>query len=109
MDLLLMENKWVILLALECLAWSATAFMLYARYNMQSRFWFRAASIMLVVTGVIPQVLLGLLNFWRTKEVDLFTLVIVGLILYGLTIGKKHIQQLDRWAQKKFSDKSGNN
>lgn len=99
----LIENKWIILLILEIFAWSATGFMFYARYKMQSSFWFRLASVMLVLTGVIPQVLLGVLNFVATKEIDLFTLVIVLLIMYGCTIGKKHIRKLDKWVQKKFS------
>jgi len=100
---LIMENKWTLLLILEFFAWSATFFMFYARYKMQSQFWFKIASAILVLTGVIPQVLLGVVNFVATKEIDLFTLVIVLLIIYGLTIGKKHVKKLDSWAQKKFS------
>jgi len=100
---LIMENKWAILLILEVFAWSATFFMLYARYKMQSPFWFKIASALLVLTGVIPQVFLGVVNFVATKEIDLFTIVIVLLIIYGLTIGKKHVKKLDSWAQKKFS------
>ena len=99
----IIENRWIILLILEIFAWSATVFMFYARYKMQSSFWFRLASVMLVLTGVIPQVLLGVLNFAATKEIDLFTLIIVLLIIYGCTLGKKHIQKLDNWIQKKFS------
>ncbi|WP_378956144.1 hypothetical protein [Pelosinus sp. sgz500959] len=100
---LIMENKWAILLILEFFAWSATMFMFYARYKMQSQFWFKVASMILVLTGVIPQVLLGVVNFVATKEIDLFTLVIVLLIVYGITIGKKHVQKLDVWAKKRFS------
>ena len=99
----IMENKWSILLVLEFFAWSVTTFMFYARYKMQSQFWFKVASIILILTGVIPQVLLGVENFVATKEIDLFTLVIVLLIVYGFTIGKKYVQKLDVWAQKKFS------
>ena len=51
------ENKWLILLVLEVFAWSATFFMLYARYKMQSDFWFKAASAMLIMTGFVPQIL----------------------------------------------------
>ncbi|GMA98114.1 hypothetical protein PIPA1_09140 [Pelosinus sp. IPA-1] len=100
---LIMENKWAILIILEFFAWSATIFIFYARYKMQSQFWLKVASTILVLTGVIPQVLLGIVNFVVTEEIDLFTLTIVLLIVYGLTIGKKHIQKLDSWAQKKFS------
>ncbi|WP_371373709.1 hypothetical protein [Sporomusa aerivorans] len=98
----IMANKWAILLILEIFAWSFTVFMFYARYKMQSSFWFKLASAMLVLTGVIPQVLLGVLNFAATKEMDLFSLVLVLLILYGCTIGRKHVQKLDSWVQKNF-------
>ena len=98
----IMENKWTILLIFEFFAWSATMFMFYARYKMKSQLWFKVASVILVLTGVLPQVLLGVVNFVATKEIDLFTLVIVLLIVYGFTIGKKHVQKLDVWAQKKF-------
>ncbi|MDF2500491.1 MAG: hypothetical protein K0Q77_1205 [Anaerosporomusa subterranea] len=99
----IIENKWAVLLVLEFFAWSATIFMFYARYKMKSQLWFKVASAILVLTGVIPQVLLGVVNFAATKEMDFFTLVIILLIVYGCTIGKKHVQKLDAWAQKKFS------
>ena len=100
-----MENKWGVLLTLEFLAWSVTVFMFYARYKMQSSFWFKAASVMLLFTGVIPQVLLGIVNYIANREVDLFTLVVGCLIIYGLTIGKGHIKRIDAWAKIKFSKK----
>ncbi|QJW45403.1 hypothetical protein HA075_05995 [bacterium BFN5] len=99
-------NKWLILMVLEMLAWVATLFLLYARYQMKSRIWFRVATGLVLVTGVIPQVTLGIVNYTATQEVDLFTLVIVVLIIYGMTLGKKQIKQLDAWAQKKFSEQS---
>ena len=98
----IIDNKWGILIVFEILAWSATFFLLYARYKMQSSFWFKIASVLVVFTGVIPQVLLGVVNFAATREIDFFTLVIVLLIIYGLTIGKRHVQKLDSWAKKKF-------
>ena len=99
----IMENKWAILLILELFAWSATVFMFYARYKMQSSLWFTFASAVLVCTGIIPQVLLGGLHYMETKEIDLFTLVIGLLIIYGLTIGKGHVKKVDAWAKMKFS------
>lgn len=102
----IMENKWFILLILEILAWSATVFMFYARYQMQSPFWFKLASVVFAFTGVIPQVLLGVLNFAATQEMDLFTLIIVLLLLYGCTIGRQHVRKLDAWVQKKFQGKA---
>ncbi|MEH7109382.1 hypothetical protein [Bacillus sp. JJ1764] len=99
----LVENKWVILVSLEVLAWSSTFFLLYARYGLKSSFWFKVATVLFALTGVIPQVLMGIVNFAATQEVDLFTLIIVLLIVYGFTIGKKHVKKLDTWAQRKFS------
>ncbi len=40
--------------------------------------------------------------FFPTKAAHLFTLIIVPLIIYGLTIGKKHVKELDDWAKKGF-------
>ncbi|KKK38940.1 hypothetical protein WQ57_06225 [Mesobacillus campisalis] len=99
----LVENKWIILIILEILAWASIFFLLYARYGLKSAFWFKVATVLLAITGFIPQVLMGMINFIFTKKVDLFTLIILLLILYGFTIGKKHIKALDAWAQMKFS------
>ncbi|WP_026576932.1 hypothetical protein [Bacillus sp. UNC438CL73TsuS30] len=106
MDFLL-ENKWVILVSLEVLAWSSTLFLLYARYGLQSGFWFKVATVLFALTGVIPQVLMGIINFIATRKIDLFTLIIVLLILYGFTLGKGHVKKLDAWAQAKFSKHQG--
>lgn len=104
MDFLL-ENRWAILVSLEVLAWSSTFFMLYARYGLKSSFWFKVATVLFALTGVIPQVLMGIVNFIATKSLDIFTLIIVLLIIYGFTIGKRHVKKLDNWAQRKFSNK----
>jgi hypothetical protein len=102
---ILLTYKWVTLLVLEILAWSATFFMMYARYGMKSHYWFRIGAVVFTITGVIPQVLIGVINFWFTKRFDLFTVILVLLILYGGTIGKKHVKKLDKWVEGKFSNK----
>ena len=102
----ILENKWIILLIMEVIAWLATLFMFYARYRMQSVLWFKIGTALFALTGVIPQVLLGIINFIVLQELDLFTIVIVLLILYGFTLGRKQIQRLDAWAQVKFSRQS---
>lgn len=105
---ILITNKWVILLTLEVLAWSSTFFLLYARYGLKSKIWFKAATVLFALTGVIPQVLMGIINFIVTRKIDLFTLIILLLILYGFTIGKNHVKKMDIWVQKKFSTKQSN-
>lgn len=103
MQHLILENRWIVLFTLEIFAWSSTFFMLYARYKMQSSFWFKTASVLFALTGVIPQVSLGIVNLITKKELDLFSLAILLLIIYGLTIGKKQAKQLDSWAKDKFA------
>ncbi|WP_066300282.1 hypothetical protein [Bacillus sp. FJAT-29937] len=105
----LVDNKWLILVILEVLAWASIFFLLYARYSLKSDFWFKVAAVLVAITGVIPQVLMGIVNFIFTRKVDLFTLIILLLILYGFTIGKKHVKKLDAWAQVKFSNKGSSN
>ena len=101
----ILEYKWWILIGLEVLAWIFTFFMFYARYGMKSNFWFKVGVIMFTITGVIPQVIIGFLNFISKWEIDWFTLIIVVLIIYGLTFGRKEVKKLDAWMQKKFSQK----
>ena len=98
----LVENKWVILICLEVLAWASTFFLFYARYGLQSNFWFKVGTVLFAITGVIPQVIMGIINFIVNRELDIFTLAIVLLIAYGATIGKKQVKQLDAWAQRQF-------
>lgn len=100
-----MAYKWWILIGFEVLAWSSTFFMFYARYGMQSKRWFKFGVVAFTLTGVIPQVLMGIMNFIATLEIDWFTLVIVVLILYGFTFGKKEVKKIDAWMQRKFVSK----
>lgn len=102
---ILIENKWVILLCLEILAWLSTFLMLYARYGMKSKLGFQISSIAFAITGVIPQVIMGIINYWFTKELDLFTFIVVLMIGYGMTFGKKQVKKLDKWAEARFSRK----
>lgn len=99
----LMEYKWGILLCFEILAWISTFFLLYARYGLKSDVWFKIATVLFAITGVIPQILMGIINFVVSKKVDLFTLIIFLLILYGFTIGKRHVKKMDQWAKRRFS------
>jgi hypothetical protein len=105
----LVDNKWFILIGLEVLAWTSTFFLFYARYRLQSNFWFKVGTILFAITGVIPQVLIGIINFIIKRQLDIFTLVILLLIIYGATIGKKQVKKLDAWAQKKFQKKNAGN
>lgn len=102
---LIIEYKWEILALLEVLAWTSTFFMFFARYGMRSPGLFKLGVLLTLVTGVFPQVTMGIINFIVTKHIDIYTAVIVLLIIYGLTLGKKDVKRLDLWAQKTFSNK----
>lgn len=101
----ILQYKWAILIGFETLAWTATFFMFYARYRLASSFWFRFCAVILALTGVIPQVTMGVINFVAYRTIDVFTLVIVILIIYGFTLGKKDVKRLDQWMKKKFRKK----
>ncbi|MCQ6282786.1 hypothetical protein [Bacillus sp. EB600] len=105
----LVEFKWFILIGLEVLAWTFTFFLFYARYRLQSNFWFKVGMVLFTITGVIPQVIIGIINFIVKRELDIFTMVIILLIIYGATIGKKQVKKLDSWAQTKFQMKNAGN
>lgn len=47
-------------------------------------------------------VTMGILNFFATWNIDWFTLIIVILIAYGLTFGKKEVKKTDGWMKRKF-------
>ncbi|MBO8156676.1 MAG: hypothetical protein H0Z32_09465 [Bacillaceae bacterium] len=98
----IIEYKWLLLLGLEVLAWSSTFFMLFARYRLNSRSLFKIGVWLTIITGVIPQVSLGVVIVVFQRKIDLFSVVIVLLVLYGLTIGREHIRQMDQWAKRKF-------
>ncbi|WP_196605374.1 hypothetical protein [Pectinatus haikarae] len=99
---LILDQKWLILFCLEILAWLITFFMLYVRYKMNSSGWFRISAVMFFVTGVIPQTLLGIVNFINAGQFDVFTAVLLMLLLYGFTLGRVHTRRIDRWAKRKF-------
>ena len=69
---------------------------------MQSKVWFQLGTVLLVITGFLPQIMLRIMNYLSVGEVDLFTLCIVALVVYGATIGKGHIRKVDEWAQQRF-------
>lgn len=94
--------KWFILLGLEVLAWSATIWMVYARYRQRSQRLFRVAALMVMVTGVVPQLGLGVLNYIESGQVDAFSLVILLLFGYGATLGRRQVQRLDGWARQRW-------
>lgn len=101
----LLNYKWYLLLGLEVLAWLATFLYFYARYFTESGVLQKASLFLLLITGVIPQLCLMILNMYQTKSIGFFELVVIVLVLYSLTLGKSHIHRIDtkikNWADLK--------
>ncbi|WP_186763862.1 hypothetical protein [Planomicrobium sp. CPCC 101079] len=52
----------------------------------------------------MPHIILGILNFLEFKRFDPFTIFLLSMFLFGITVGKKYIMKIDRkiqtWATK---------
>lgn len=103
----IINYKWWLLLTFEILAWTSTFLMLYARYFMESDRVFKIATILVVVTGIVPHISLAILDIVQEGKINAFPIVIVALIIYGLTFGKKAVQNLDRAVKRWADNKKG--
>jgi hypothetical protein len=97
-----MELKWILLIALEALAWAFTIGFVVLRY------WFRKerASIVALVAMIVDTfgiVTLGVVYWIRTGELSTYQFVIAGLIVYALTVGREDARRLDRWLGARVS------
>lgn len=97
-----MELKWILLIALEALAWLFTVGFVVLRY------WFglERASIVALVAMIVDTfgiVALGIVYWIRTGEITMYQFAIAGLIVYALTIGREDARRLDRWLGERIS------
>jgi hypothetical protein len=97
-----MDTKWILLIALEALAWLFTVGFIVLRY------WFRLerASIVALVAMIVDTfgiVALGIYYWAKTGEVSTYQFLIAGLIIYAVTIGREDARRLDRWLGAKIS------
>jgi hypothetical protein len=97
-----MELKWILLIALEPLAWVFTIGFVVLRY------WFRRerASVIALVAMIVDTlgiVLLGVVDWIRTGELSIYQIVIGALVVYALTIGREDARRLDRWLGARIS------
>lgn len=90
------EHKWQLLIGLETTAWIFTFLMFYTRYWLKSKTLFNITTTIAVITGWFPHISLAILDFYQTRKITIFELFIVVLLLYGFTLGKKHISMLDK-------------
>ncbi|MEH7097790.1 hypothetical protein [Neobacillus vireti] len=92
---LLIEYKWTILIICETAAWLTTFYMLYARYWLKSKIQFYIFGAFAIITGYVPHLTIGILDFIRFQKLDGFTMFIIILFIFGFTFGKKLVTKMD--------------
>lgn len=99
MDLIL-ENKWFFLIGAEASFWVLSFAFLVLRYLLD----LNRASFVILALIVLDNLFiagLGLLDYVQTGEFSTYQFVAVGIIVYGLTFGKRDFKRLDAYLKRK--------
>lgn len=97
-----MELKWILALVCEATFWALFVAFLLLRY----RFGRDGASVAVLVAIIADHVLLLGLAVWDyldTGHVNAYTLAVLGLLVYALTLGKRDLKRVDAWARRRFT------
>jgi hypothetical protein len=97
-----MELKWILLIAMETLAWILTAGFVVLRY------WFRQerASMVALVAMIVDTfgiLVLGVVDWLQTGRFSAYQIVVAALLVYALTLGREDARRLDRWLGARVS------
>ena len=101
-----MELKWILAVGAEATFWTLFVAFLLLRY----RYGRDGASLAVLVAIALDHVvLLGLAgwDFARTGSVSPYTVAIVALLVYALTLGRRDMRRVDAWAKRRFSRPAG--
>ncbi|MBT2641706.1 hypothetical protein J7I80_05685 [Bacillus sp. ISL-41] len=96
----LITYKWLILISFEAFAWLATFYMFYARYWLQSHTQFLLSLTLAGLTGYVPHITLGILDYINSGKISFFIISIITILIIGATLGKKYIKQIDQSIQQ---------
>ena len=96
-----MELKWILAIAFEAGFWLMLAafLVLRYRYGMENITRLFVIGVVIDTAGIVG---LGVWDFVNTGHFSVYTAFIVGLILYSLTSGRKHLVHLDEWMSRKI-------
>jgi hypothetical protein len=97
-----MELKWILAIGFEATFWALLLAFLLLRY----RYGRDGASVAVLVAIVADHVaLLGLAawDFAATGATSGYTVAILALLVYALTVGRRDVRRLDAWAKRRFS------
>jgi hypothetical protein len=101
-----MELKWILAIGCEAAFWTLFLAFLLLRY----RYGRDGASIAVLVAIVVDHVvLLGLAawDFAETGSVNGYTVAILALLGYALTVGRNDMRRVDAWAKRRFTRPRG--
>jgi hypothetical protein len=96
------ELKWILALACEAAFWALFVAFLLLRY----RYGRDGASVAVLAAIVVDHVALLGLGVWDYLDgghVSGYTVAILGLLVYALTLGKRDMRRVDAWAKRRFS------
>jgi uncharacterized membrane protein YczE len=99
-----MELKWILAIALEAGFWLMLAAFLVLRY----RYGLEGITRLFVIGVVIDTagiLALAVWDFANTGHFSTYTVFIGALVVYGLTSGREHFVQLDRWMARRIKPK----
>jgi len=97
-----MELKWMLAVGAEATFWVLFVAFLLLRYRF-GRDGASMAVLALIVADHLVFVALGVWDYAETGRVSTFTLVVVGLLLYALTLGRRDMRRVDAWAKRRFT------
>ncbi len=106
MENLLLENKWLFLIGAEVSFWVLSGAFLVLRY------WFGSDRGSLVLLGLIVLdnlfiLALGVLDYLSTGEFAVYQIAIAGVLIYGLTFGKRDMKRLDAYLKQRITRLKG--
>ena len=96
-----MGIKWILAIGLELAFWVMLAAFLVLRYRfgMEGITRLFVIGVVLDTAGILA---LGIWDFAETGAVSSYTILIVALLGYSLTFGKKDMRRLDRWMARRL-------
>jgi hypothetical protein len=97
-----MELKWILAVGFEAAFWVLFLAFLLLRY----RFGRDGASVAVLIAIVVDHVgLLGLAvwDFAATGHISAYSLVVLGILVYALTLGRRDMVRVDAWAKRRFT------
>ena len=99
-----MELKWILAAGLEATFWALFVAFLLLRY----RYGRDGASVAVLVAIVVDHVALLGLAVWDYADrgqINGYTIVVLGILVYALTIGRRDMERVDTWAKRRFTSR----